>query len=65
MVHALERAGWVHARQRGSHAVMVHWGLGRTVPVPVHGSRDLPAGLMRSILRQVGLTVEEFLELLR
>jgi predicted RNA binding protein YcfA (HicA-like mRNA interferase family) len=29
------------------------------VPVPVHGARDLPAGTLRSILRQAELTADE------
>jgi predicted RNA binding protein YcfA (HicA-like mRNA interferase family) len=32
---------------------------GASVPVPVHGTRDLPAGTLRSILRQAGLTADE------
>ena len=34
------------------------------VSVPVHGSHDLPPGTVRSILKQAGLTVEEFIALL-
>ena len=30
------------------------------VVVPVHGSRTLPIGTLRSIIRQSGLTDEEF-----
>jgi predicted RNA binding protein YcfA (HicA-like mRNA interferase family) len=37
----------------------------RTVIVPVHGNRDIPLGTLRSILDQAGLTIEEFIELLR
>ena len=36
----------------------------RTVTVPVHSSRDLKPGTLRSIIRQAGLTVEEFTQLL-
>jgi predicted RNA binding protein YcfA (HicA-like mRNA interferase family) len=32
--------------------------------VPVHGNRDLKPGTLRSIIRQSGLSVAEFLELL-
>lgn len=32
--------------------------------VPAHASRDLPRGTLRDIIKQAGLTVEEFLELL-
>jgi len=36
----------------------------RTVTVPVHAGRDLKPGTLRSIIRQAGLTVEEFTALL-
>jgi hypothetical protein len=35
-----------------------------TVSVPCHSSRDLKPGTLRAIIRQAGLTVEEFTELL-
>jgi hypothetical protein len=35
-----------------------------TVTVPVHSGRDLKPGTLRSIIRQAGLSVEEFKELL-
>jgi predicted RNA binding protein YcfA (HicA-like mRNA interferase family) len=34
------------------------------VIVPDHGSRDLKRGTVRGIIKQAGLTVEEFLALL-
>ena len=34
------------------------------VSVPVHGSQDLPPGTVRSIIKQAGLTAEEFIALL-
>jgi predicted RNA binding protein YcfA (HicA-like mRNA interferase family) len=32
--------------------------------VPVHKGRDLPRPMLRAILRQAGLTTDEFLRLL-
>jgi predicted RNA binding protein YcfA (HicA-like mRNA interferase family) len=34
------------------------------VTVPDHGSRELKRGTLRAIIRQAGLSVDEFLELL-
>ncbi|MEK7815162.1 MAG: type II toxin-antitoxin system HicA family toxin [Chloroflexota bacterium] len=31
------------------------------VPVPYHGNRDIKIGVLRSIIRQAGMTVDEFL----
>jgi len=44
---------------------MVHPSRRRRVTVTVHGTEDLPPGTLHSILRQAGLTVEEFRRLLK
>jgi len=61
VIRALTRAGFVVERIVGSHHVLTHSAhVTRTVTVPVHGSRDLKPGTLRSIIRQAGFTVEEF-----
>jgi predicted RNA binding protein YcfA (HicA-like mRNA interferase family) len=65
VVRALERAGYAVARSSGSHCILARSGdPARSVVVPVHGSRDLKLGTLRAIIRQAGLTVEEFVGLL-
>lgn len=65
VIRALQQAGFVIDRTRGSHYVMTYPGNpSRTVTVPFHGSRDLRTGTLRSIIRQAGLTVDEFVEFL-
>ncbi|MDD1537503.1 MULTISPECIES: type II toxin-antitoxin system HicA family toxin [unclassified Bradyrhizobium] len=65
VIQALMKAGFVVNRIVGSHHVLVFPGdPTRTVTVPVHAGRDLKPGTLRSIIRQTGLTVEEFTELL-
>ena len=59
---AMTRAGFEHVRTRGSHMILRHpSGLGITVP----RHSDLPRGLMTGILRDAGVSREEFLRLLR
>jgi predicted RNA binding protein YcfA (HicA-like mRNA interferase family) len=58
-VAALQRLGWVVVRQTGSHIILRRPGGGPSVPVPVHGARDVPVGTLRSILRQAGITPDE------
>ena len=65
IIAALRRAGFVEARQSGSHLLMVHEARRRAAVIPLHGSRDVAVGTVHNILRQAGLTAEEFLELLR
>jgi predicted RNA binding protein YcfA (HicA-like mRNA interferase family) len=59
-VRALERAGFVRVRQRGSHLRLRRGNL--SVTVPMH-TGDLPGTVLRSILRQAHLTEEEFISL--
>jgi predicted RNA binding protein YcfA (HicA-like mRNA interferase family) len=61
-IRALERAGFHHKRQRGSHVVMRRDEPFAQVVVPDHD--ELDRGTLRAIIRQAGLSVEEFLRLL-
>jgi predicted RNA binding protein YcfA (HicA-like mRNA interferase family) len=62
VVDALSRAGFVHARTKGSHAIYQHPN-GRVAVVPQHPT--IKRGTLASILRQAGLTTAEFQQLLR
>ena len=57
-VRKFQRAGWSVARQRGSHVMMVKSGYQYTLSVPQHS--ELGPGLLRKLLRQAGITVDEF-----
>jgi predicted RNA binding protein YcfA (HicA-like mRNA interferase family) len=60
-IRALERLGFVQARQRGSHIVLKKQvGGERVCVVPLH-SRQLAIGTLRSILRQADVTPDEFM----
>lgn len=54
----LERAGFERKRQSGSHIIFRHPD-GRQTYVAMHPG-DVPHGTFRSILKQAGLTLEEF-----
>ena len=62
-INALNKIGFVTVRQKGSHVRMKHED-NRVVTIPVHNNKNLGKGLLRKILRDTELTVEEFLELL-
>ena len=59
VVSALKKAGFQERRQRGSHLILWRPELERVVTVPMH-ARDLPRGTLMTIIRQAGLTEEEF-----
>jgi predicted RNA binding protein YcfA (HicA-like mRNA interferase family) len=52
-------------RTDGSHTFMVHHQRKRSAVVPEHGGRDLPVGTVHRIPQQAGLSVEEFIALLK
>jgi predicted RNA binding protein YcfA (HicA-like mRNA interferase family) len=63
VIAALRRDGFEIDHQTGSHVVLYHPIKKRRVTVPSH-SRDLGRGLTRRIIRQAGLTRDEFTKLL-
>lgn len=62
-VKAFERAGWVKVGQVGSHVVMTKPGIRVNLSIPQH--RELAQGTLRALIRNSGLTIDEFVELLR
>jgi predicted RNA binding protein YcfA (HicA-like mRNA interferase family) len=56
VIAKLRAAGWSLERIHGSHHILTKDG--KAVPVPVHGSRDLGAGLLAAIQRQTGVTLK-------
>jgi predicted RNA binding protein YcfA (HicA-like mRNA interferase family) len=61
VIRALESVGFTYVRTRGSHAVYRD-PEGRVVVIPQHGV--VKRGTLASILRQAGLSPDEFLKLL-
>jgi predicted RNA binding protein YcfA (HicA-like mRNA interferase family) len=57
-VKKLKKAGWSVSRQKVSHVMMVKSGYLWTLSVPQH--KELGQGLLRNILKQAELDVEEF-----
>lgn len=61
VITALERLGFVQVRQRGSHVILKKQTAQGAVGcvVPLH--RELAIGTLHSILKQAGVTVEDFM----
>lgn len=60
VVKALGRLGFVVARQRGSHIVLRRGSSGCVVP----NHRELKTGTLSGVLKQAGVSVEDFLNAL-
>lgn len=59
VISALKRAGFVEARTSGSHHILKK--NPHSVTVPVHGSKPIKKGTLANIIKQAGMTVDEFL----
>jgi len=64
VIRALQRAGWQLKRTVGSHQSFKHPERSGLVVVPFHRD-DLKRGTLREIIRQAGLSTDEFVKLLR
>ena len=58
MLRFLQQQGYALLRVRGSHHFLE--GHGRRTSVPVHGSKLLKIGTLRSILRDIDMSAAEF-----
>ncbi len=58
-VRVFENLGWLVVRQRGSHIIMVKEGEIVTLSIPDH--KEIAKGTLRSLIRNAGITVEEFI----
>lgn len=62
-VKAFHRAGWEKIGQIGSHLVMSKPNI--RVNLSIHQHKERAPGTPRTLIRHAGITVDEFLELLR
>ena len=64
VVRALQKAGFYVHETSGSHVQLKHPVKSGRVTVPNHQGFDVPKPIVRSIIRQAGLTNDEFAALL-
>ena len=61
MVKALCKTGWEVLRTKGSHVILGHKDFPqKLIVVPVHDGKCLPHGTLARILKEAGLSLEEF-----
>lgn len=61
-IKALGKIGFIVYRQRGSHVTLVRETPPAQTTIPNH--KELDRGTLRAIIRQAGVTVDEFIALL-
>jgi predicted RNA binding protein YcfA (HicA-like mRNA interferase family) len=64
VIRVAEKLGFAFDRQRGSHAVYLRSADHRRLVIPVHKGRDLKPGTLRGLIDDMGVSVEEFADLL-
>jgi predicted RNA binding protein YcfA (HicA-like mRNA interferase family) len=64
VLRVLKRAGFVEERQKGSHVILFHPQKKTRTVVPVHSGKTLKRPLLKAILNDAGLTLQEFLDLM-
>ena len=58
VVKAFEWLGWREVRQSGGHIILTKEGSVATLSVPAH--KSVSKGVLRSLIRNAGITVNEF-----
>ena len=61
-VRILKKYGFELRRQKGSHIILKHPSSGITLTIPDH--KTLDRGTLRSVIRQSGLSLEQFFKYL-
>ena len=64
-VRVFQAAGYEVTRITGSHHVIAHAGHPFRLSVPVHGNAPLKKGTLRGLIRDAGMTVEQFVALMQ
>lgn len=57
IIRVLERLGFQQIRQKGSHVILRRGGTGCVVPL----HREVKIGTLSGVLRQAGVTADEFI----
>ena len=63
VIAALQKHGWSIKSRKGSHAKLIKPGVNHFLIVPVH-TGTIPKGTLSNIIKDAGLTVNEFIDLL-
>lgn len=58
LIKILERNGFFFSRQNGSHDIYYN-NDGRRVTVPIHGKKDIGKGLLKQILKDAELNIDD------
>ena len=64
LIRALLKIGFLKSRQKGSHLILRHPD-GRKTVIAIHSGRNIPHGTLKSILRDLEISTQDFIKLLK
>ena len=64
-IGAFQKDGWHTASHEGSHVTLKKEGVACNLSIPIHSGKDIKRSLLRKQIAKAGLTVDEFIELLK
>ncbi len=62
LIKKFGKLGYRKDRQKGSHVILYHPKTRRRIVIPMH-VKDTPIGTLRAVIKQAGITKDEFLKL--
>ena len=65
LVSALKKMGFLLCRQRGTSHLVMKRPDGRRTVIPIHPGRDIPRGTLKAILKDIEISIKEFVENLK
>lgn len=63
VIRKLRKLGFVGPIPGGKHVRMVHPETGKIIPIPMHRGKDVSVGLIRAIIRELGISPEAWMRL--
>lgn len=64
VIRALKKKGFIKDRQKGGHLVLIQPTTKARTVIPIHAGRTIKKSLLRAVINDAKLSVEEFLELI-
>ena len=64
LIRILRKAGWIVKSQKGSHVKLVKKDSNNFIIVPVHARSTIPKGTLANIIKDAGLTIEQFVKMM-
>jgi len=64
LIKVFQKMGFQPARQSGGHLIVTNPN-GKSIPIPVHGRKEIDPRMLNKLLKQAGISREEFFRLLK